>query len=281
MPVMFKSWGKRYSLPKETEMKKKRKFLGKTAAALIVLFWAIMMVMLVDREMISREPEHTSESVMPLLPEGTDSRQSAMGIYFREVRIGFIETSVHRTAGDTIEVYSRLEASGEGLNLPFMVQVPGLSGVMHLEMTGENRLISCRISIEEPVKLRMIGESLNGGIMLRTYDESGMVSEQEMSFDTAGLPAGFLTPFYSSRKLEVGNSWNISVWDPFTRRVNDVKVVVDSQDVLEYDGRLSDVYILKLQYDSVELQSWVTPDGEVVRQDTLFGFSLRKEPEKN
>ena len=251
--------------------------LPKLAAVGVTVFWATMMGALVKREIVPAWISSGPIGYGSLLSPHEASRRSAMGIYFRQTRVGRAETFILRTPDNGLELVSRVTLSLANLRSPLLGALQDIRTSLTVEVGPDQALRSFDLAIRQPIHATVSGKVIGEKVKLTTRYADGAQSEKVVGYDARSIMCNALSPFVGMRNLKVGKEWRFSSFNPLNRRMTPVKVTVTARETAMLDREAVDVFVLTAQYGSIQVRSWVTPEGEVVRQETPFGLSLRRE----
>lgn len=246
-------------------------------AAAIAVFWAAMMAALVKRELLPAWTSAEPVDYGSLLSSNEVSRQSRMAIYFRDARIGRVETQVHRTRDGGIELCSNTTLSLAELGPPLLAAVGKVRTGLIIQSGRDGGLRRFDFYVHEPLDVCVRGATEGGRLRLTTQFEDGQASETLVDYDPRMILANAFSPFLGLHNLRVGKQWRFASLDPLTRQMKVVTVTVTGRETLDLGGEQTDAFVLTSEYGSLQVRSWVAPDGVVLRMETPYGFSLVRE----
>jgi len=264
----------------QIENRKSRITPARLLAAAITVFWAAMMTALVKREIAPAWSGAAPVSYEALLARNELARRSKMGIYFRRRRIGAVETDVQRARGRKIDISSRMTLAMGELNLPFVDALGPITIIFTARVDEDDGLRQFSIFVGHPLGIHIEGKVQGGRLRLVSELAGSSKEETSIPFDPHTIMSNALSPFLGVRNLRVGKEWRFAALDPLTRRVKMVRLKVTGRETLLLDGREFGVFVVEAAQGSLQFRSWITPEGEVVRQDTPYGISLRWEEAK-
>ena len=250
----------------------------RVAALGITVFWAAMMGSLVNRELMPTWTSRGAVGYGSLLSPNEVSRQSRMGVYFRGLRIGSVDTLVRRTADQGVELISQMVISLADLNLPLLAELRRVHTSLHARVGADQRLRTFEFIVREPMRVIIKGRVAGDRLKVTTQFPGAPATEREERFDPRVIMANEFSPFLGVHHLHVGKQWQLATFNPLTREMARVTVTVTAKETRTIAGEPQDVFVLTSEYAGVRVKSWVTAQGEVLRQETPYGFSLRREP---
>jgi hypothetical protein len=84
--------------------------------------------------------------------------------------------------------------------------------------------------------------------------------------------------------LHLGQRWESRVINPFTHRVDSVRVEVARLTVIHWDGDPVSTFEVVQHLSPLSMRTWVRPDGVILRQEVPFPFVrliLDRRPEES
>ena len=213
------------------------------------------------------------------LSKDTLLSDSWMGIYFNSSPVGFVHSAIE----------------------PFMIK-KGKSGYRITNRTFMNFFImqkrnkvwfNAQAIVDNNYQLENFNFELNSG--MHTVNVSGeMLDKQtlQVKIDSQGnisekkiilpnkqgvLIASIISPFTSFGSLEVGNNYNLMVFNPFSLSLEPLEVSVLKQEIIAHENQDIEVFVVKSKYRGIEQTAWVNKNGEILKQETGLGWVLIKE----
>jgi len=249
-------------------------------AIAVVGLWLVMMATLVRRWILEVRPELVPGTYQSVLTRERRNYQWRKGIYWPTAaglqRVGHTQTVFHyrNDAGYTIYNTTRVEVAVPGfLPRPTTFELDASAVV---DATFALQRITMRLE-SEAVRARGFGRVANGKLALYVT-----VNDQEREPVVIDVPRGEvvaqgLSPLLALPPLKVGMKWSVLVVDPFRFRPSKVELEVVRREPLEWEGQRHDTYVVAIRAGGIPALAWVTPEGEVLREQTLFGLTFIKE----
>ena len=253
-----------------------RSILRKSLPVLIVIFWALMMGLLVRQELID---EGKTAAYKPFLSKDRLLSDQWMGIYFNDSPVGSVHTS--------IEPYA-FEKGGSGYRILNNTR-------MNFMLLRKRSLVrfEAEVFVDDGYRLRNFDLSLSsgahemgisgkvvpGGFMEVEIDSMGRISKKKIRLpqEEGLIVANIVSPFHSFGELRVGKRYSLKVFDPFSLELESLALEVTGKEKTMYKGEEIEVYVVKSDYRGLEQTSWVSPEGEIIREETGMGWVLLKE----
>ncbi|MFC1806617.1 hypothetical protein ACFL09_06545 [Planctomycetota bacterium] len=247
----------------------------------VVGFWVVMMGTLVRRYLLEVRPEYVPGTWQSVLTRERRNYQWRKGIYLPTTkglqRVGHTQTVFYYRGDRKYSIQNHTKAT---------VAVPGILPKPTAFELMATALVTSDFSLErltmrldsEPVKAICHGHVENGKLILRAT-----VNDQEQEPFEIDLPSGQVaaqgfSPMLALPRLEEGMKWEVVVVDPFTFRPSRVEMEVRRREKIEWQGTKVDTYVVAIRSGILGAVAWVTPEGEVLKEQTLFGLTFIKEP---
>lgn len=235
-----------------------------------------MMGLLIKHEMID---EGRTAAYKPFLSKDKLISDQWMGIYFSDSPVGFVHTSV--------EPYV-FEKGGSGYRILNDTRM----NFMLLRKSSRVRF-EAEVFVDEGYRLRSFTSSLGSGgheaavsgkVLAEGFMEVEIESQGKISKKKVELPgeegvvvANILSPFHSFGELETGNSYTLKVFNPFSLQLESLELKVTGKENILYKGEEIETYVVRSGYRGLEQTSWVTPGGDIIKEETGMGWVLMKE----
>lgn len=245
--------------------------LKNTFFVLSTAFWLAMTSTLIHREFFQLTPVQAAYEVLPM--EYLDIRQEYRAVYLGKERVGFNFTVLDKIKegefelrhqsylsflflGQEREMLIREKASlDEHLNVKdFTVKIS--SGNQWTQLKGQVAKNNLNLVIESPESqpVRNI-VPLNEPIFL----------SEAMSF------------IWTPDNLKPGKKGRIKVWSPLSMNFQDIEFHVVRRESISYEGKATDVFLTVMNMAGIEIRSWISPEGIVLKEESPTGLVLQKE----
>jgi hypothetical protein len=257
----------------------------------ILVYWSVAAFFLLTLDVIPELTLGNAPDLRAIIVAGDSSRPVRWNIQviddprFPDLRrtVGEAVTGLSRKPHGWTELTSHVEVDAAGL----------LKGNPHL-----GRSPSLRLKIESVYRVDPTGnlKSFNLEVKSRDSTESlivvkGEVKEKKMEIVSRGpveffnrklsidyLPRSVvqdvLGPLDRLPGLHVGQKWDTQVINPFTARVEEVRVEVARKDLIHWNGDAVRAFevVQKAKLSSISLRTWVNFDGVILRQEVPTPF---------
>ena len=240
------------------------RFLGQAATLVVIGFFVLMNGLLVKREVDHRRLDAYRRGVSDFLGERA-RRERWMGIYRRGQRIG-------RT-GFVIERRGGLDSAGYHCEFSTQVDIDLFGQGSRLLFEGSGDL-DADVVPERFVALLSVGQALftldgrrdAGELLVVLRDGEKTILRNRLPLRELQLGDG-LAPVPPVAGLRVGETLRVPVFDPIFRETAEAETEVIRQAARQVDGVSLDCLELETRFRGLAIRSFITLDGEVVRQE--------------
>ena len=259
--------------------------LNRLVVTIVVGFWAVMMGTLVRRWLLEVKPEFVPGTYRSVLTASRENYQSRMGIFVPGKnglrRLGYTETVFLYTPDHKrqITTTTRVQVPAPGL-----LQRLGEFDLVTVVAVGKDFTLE-RFSLaltSATIQIECTGAVEEGNLILRSRLRGEEEEVQSFPLPPGGVLAGGLSPLLALPPLRPGLQWSSVVLNPLTLEATPVRLEVVRGEPLEWEGRTWETHLVAIQSGYVRAQAWVSAEGEVLKESTLFGLTFIKErlPEK-
>ena len=243
--------------------------------------WVVMMGTLVRRYVQEVRPEFEPGTWRWLLTRERRYYQWRKGIYVpaggQLRRIGYSQTLFHYRADGKYTVQSDTHVT---------VAVPGLMDQPTAFDLMVTALVDSQYDLErltlrlesEPVHAICHGRVEEGKLVLRATVNDQEQPPYEIELPSGQIAAQGLSPLLALPHLEVGMKWEVVVVNPFSFQPSRVEMEVRRRETIVWRGQEVETYVVTVRSGWAGATAWVTPDGEVLKEQTLLGLTFIKEP---
>lgn len=234
----------------------------------ILLFWLVMLALLVERTYIR------PASVIALdviTEEGVRTGDEWFGIYQQGRKIGYAHTRV-APEGDTYHIFEESE-----LDVLVLGTVQRVKTAINSYTTRNFLLKYFDFSMQSDaasmeikgavVKNRLVLDIITGG---QTRKESIRLKDQPYLSPN-------VKPALVLMGLEQGRKYRFPLFNPATMNTEDAYITVEAKESIKVGDRELPVYKLRESFQGMEALSWVTEDGETIKEESPLGYVLLKE----
>ena len=202
-------------------------------------------------------------------------RESWMGIYFKDKKIGFSNTIVSHDIDKGIAGYRINEMA-----------------VLRFSMLGEQQLVRIRGSsfFNEDYRLKNFSYKLvSGGHKLDisgysegenlniTVDPGTGRKGKIIKIDPDTLISNSINPILLFKKLEKNRDISFEVFDPVTFGTSRANIRNVGSEDIEFGKKSYHAYIFETDISGIKTKTWMTDNGDILKEESILGFTMHKE----
>jgi len=230
----------------------------------IVLFWCVMNVWLIKRQIGAPPPVITLRGTEKI----TDNLEEWWGVFYRGEKIGYAsQTITPKPKGYTLRDQSVLN-----LNLLGAVQ----PATTHLEMDANEDWILEKFDFEldsKEIRFAARGTVREGKLALEV-ESAGNKSKREIPLTQAPYLLAALKPYVVTQQLETGKKFYFSTFDPSTLSQQVTTVVIEGREQIRIGDRTEPAIKLRQSFRGISVLSWVDGQGRTLKEESPAGLSL-------
>lgn len=238
--------------------------LSYLAALVVVLFWLTMNGLLVLRQVEYQSLDHYRRGVTDFLGERV-RRERWMGIYQNHKRIGHTGFAIERTfererMGFRVEFSTHLDLDifGSGGRID-------LDGAAALDVRMIPESLSAELAAGA-ARFNLEGRREGEHFQVALREGGRSVFQQKLPLREFHFGDG-LAPVPPIAGLRVGETYKVPIFDPIFRESAEAEIVVEAAVSREMDGVPLDCFQLQTRFRGLTFRSFITRDGEVLRQE--------------
>ena len=240
--------------------------------SLILLLWAAATAWLLRFEVF---PEYFTRSLAGyrgLLDKGPMVQDTWMKILFRGGQIGYSHSSLETDEKDPAERYTVNNQSLLVLNIMGERQTVAITTQAALDaLYSVNRFFF--ILSSGPYTARIEGRRLKDNRF-----EARVRTDNSTSFLRVEIPDDVViySPMMEMAmgQLKPGQEMRIKTFDPMSMATADVMVRALRTESIRLGDREADTTVLSIDLQGMRIHSWIDADGQLLRQETPFGWTL-------
>jgi hypothetical protein len=243
--------------------------------------WVVMMGTLVRRYVREVRPEFVPGTWPWLLTRERRNYQWRKGIYLpagdQLRRIGHTQTVFYYRADGKYTVQNDTRVT---VGVPGLMDQPTAFDLMVTALVDSQYNLE-RLTLRldsEPVRALCHGVAKDGKLVLRAIVNDEEREPVEIDLPSGQIAAQGLSPLLAVPHPEVGMKWEVVVVNPFSFQPSRVEMEVRRRETLVWRGQEVETYVVTIRSGWAGATAWVTPDGEVLKEQTLFGLTFIREP---
>ncbi len=240
----------------------------KVISTIILLFWFTMLALLLNRTYL----RPTSVIAIDAATEqGVRGADEWFGIYQQGSKVGYVHTQTIPEA----ETYHLIEESE--IDILALGSVQRVKTVIN-SYTTKNFL------------LKYFDFAMNSGMTMMKIKGAVIGKKLILDIDTGGNrrseKIGLSNPPYLSQNikhavliagLEPGKHYRFPVFNPTTMSSEYAVINVDSKDRIKIGDGEQTIYKLRESFHGLETTSWITQNGETIKEESPLGYVILKE----
>lgn len=229
----------------------------------ITLFWIITMVALIQRNYTG------DDTAIPNFNSAAISNSSAieqwMGIYWKGSKIGH----AHHVLKP--ETYGYSLSDSASMRLTLMGGEKDVSVETSAKLDAGFRALEFVADILTDVPMRIHGAVQDNAVLL-TVDSGGVKRQQEIKLRERPYLNSPLIPLIGGG-IRIGDKVSLPLFDPASMAEGKTVLTVAGREMITSLGVQREVYRLEGEALGARTVVWVTPEGDVIREETL-GFTF-------
>ncbi len=235
---------------------------------LILIFWFVMLGLLIERAYFRASSVVALDAVTE---EGVKSTDEWFGIYQQGKKIGYAHT---RTLPES-ETYRLTEESE--MDILALGSVQHVKTIINGYATKNFLLKYFDFSMESgSVTMKVKGAVLGKKLML-DIETGGQKRSEQIRLQSPPYLSPSVKPAILLMGLEVGKQYRFPLFNPATMSSEEATVAVESKERIKIGDAEKTIYKLKESFQGMETTTWVTQDGETLKEESALGYVLLRE----
>jgi len=240
----------------------------KVISTLILLFWFGMVVLLVERTYFR------STSVIALdaaTEEGVRAADEWFGIYQQGRKIGYAHTQTIPEAA----TYHLTEESE--LDILMFGSVQRVKTIINSYTTKNFLLKYFDFTMNSGMTTMKIKGAVTGKRLVLNIETGGQRRSEKVSISHPLYLTPNIKPAILFAGLEPGKQYRFTVFNPATLSSEDDVINVESKEHIKIGDGEQTVYKLKETFQGMETTSWITQNGETIKEESALGYVILRE----
>jgi Transglutaminase-like superfamily len=233
----------------------------------IVLFWCLMNVLLLKRQLWAPPPPITLRGV-GTISEGV---HESWGVFFRGEKIGHAsQTITPKTNGYQIHDRSLLRLQLLGTTQSATTQ-------LDVDVDPEWTLEKFNFLLQSnDVKFHARGRVSPGKLAL-TVESAGHIATRDITLTQPPYLLAALKPYVATQQLEPGREHYFTTFDPATLSQQVTTVVIEGHEHVLIGERVEPAMRIRQRFNGLSVVSWIDGAGRTLKEETPSGFSLLRQ----
>jgi len=234
----------------------------------ILLFWLVMLGLLIERTYLRPA---TVIALNVITEEGVRPRDEWFGIYQQGRKIGYAHTSVV-PEDDTYHISeeSVLDVLALGSKQRIKTVINSYATKNFLLKYFDFTLHSNMTDME--VKGAVVGKKLMLDIVT-----AGTTRKERIELKEPPYLSPNIKPAIILLGLEPGKKYSFPLFNPATMSTDYADVIVEARQRIKVGDQEQTVYKLKESFQGMDAFSWISEDGETIKEESPLGYLLLKE----
>ncbi len=231
----------------------------------VIAAWILSMALLVRREALTVIAVPGPAEVQAA--GGAAYREEWLGLYYQGKKIGYMTTSYSPEDGGVHAVqktYLKLQLMGKGEEATVLTDA---------KLAGDYTLRSFVFDLRSRSGgLRITGDTVPGGIEIYVRSGEAVLPQRIPLSAPPRLNVG-LEQYLTGKGIEPGKKYLLSFFDPTVRKSVEMTVAVEGQEDVTLRGKTWHTYRVKETFQGMESTSWITRDGETIKEVSPIGYT--------
>jgi len=245
--------------------------LKKITSTLILLFWFVMLGILIERTYLRPT---TVIALDVITQEGVRAGDEWFGIYQQGRKIGYAHTSILPEA----DTYRLSEESQ--LDILALGSVQRVKTVINSYTTKNFLLKYFDFSMQSESSLMKIKGAVVGKKLVLDIETGGQTRTERILLKEPPYLSPNIRPALILLGLEPGKKFRFPLFNPATMSTEDATITVVSSEHIKVGDKEQTIYKLNEAYQGMETTSWITQDGETIKEESPLGYVLLQESAK-
>ncbi len=234
----------------------------------ILAFWLVMIGLLVERTYIRPSSIIALDVISE---EGVRTGDEWAGVYQGGRKIGYSHSRVVLEA-DTYHLTEESE-----LDLLVLGSVQHIKTVTNSYTTKNFLLKYFDFTMQAPASSTEIKGAVVGKRLMLDILTAGQTRKERILLkEPPYLPLN-IKPALILLGLETGKNYRFPLFNPATMSTEDAFISVESKERIKVGDAEQTVYKLKETFQGMEAFSWITEDGDTIKEESPLGYVLLKE----
>jgi hypothetical protein len=187
---------------------------------------------------------------------------------------GYVRTNVEVNEYDArwhVVVENRLHLT---LDLLGATQTVAAQGTAYLDMLYELQHFDFTLA-SDLLKIRVTGERRQGRQFAIRTETGGRIERATIEIPADAIVHSPLATL-AVKRMHVGEHVRLRTLNPLTMAATDVDVRALRRETITVEGRPAAAIVLGVEYLGASFLSWISPDGDLLRQESPLGLTLEK-----
>ncbi len=240
----------------------------KIISTLVLTFWFVMLGLLVERTYFRPS---TVIALDVATEEGVRAADEWFGIYQQGKKIGFAHTRTIPEA-DTYRLFEESE-----MDILALGSVQRVRTTINSYATKNFLLKYFDFAMESNATVLKIKGVVLGKKLILDIETGGQKRSEQIRLNTPPYLSPNIKPAVLLMGLDVGKQYRFPLFNPATMSTEEATVAVVSQERIKVGDEEKMIYKLQESFQGMETTSWVTQDGDTLKEESPLGYVLMRE----
>lgn len=238
----------------------------------VLLFWFVMLGLLVHRSYIKPSAVIALDVITE---EGLRTGDEWFGIYQQGRKIGYARSRV------TLEGTAYHLSEESELDILVLDTVQRVRTVINSYASKNFQLQYFDFTLRSNVSSMEIKGAVVKKELVLDITTGGQVRKERIKLAETPYLSPNVKPALVLMGLVPGRTYRFPLFSPVTMSTEDAFITVESRETIKVGGRNVPVYRLKESFQGMETASWISGEGETIKEVSPLGYTLlRESPEE-
>jgi hypothetical protein len=242
--------------------------LKKITSSLILLFWFVMLGLLIERTYLRPSSVIALDAVTE---EGLRATDEWFGIYQQGKKIGYAYTRI-RPEAETYHLYEESE-----LDILALGSVQRVRTIINSYTTRNFLLKYFDFTLQSDMTAMTVKGAVLGRKLVLDIETGGQTRTERIPLVNPPYLSPNIKPAILLMGLEQGKQYRFPLFNPATMSTEEASIFVESKERIKIGDTEQTIYKLKESFQGMETTSWLTQDGETLKEESALGYVLLKE----
>jgi transglutaminase-like putative cysteine protease len=240
----------------------------KIISTIILLFWFVMLGLLIERTYFRASTVIALDAVTE---EGVKAVDEWFGIYQQGKKIGYAHT---RTVPEA-DTYHLIEESE--MDILALGSVQRVKTVINSYTTKNFLLKYFDFMMQSDAVTMKIKGAVLGKKLVLDIETGGQKRSERIGLNAPPYLSPNIKPAVLLMGLDEGKQYRFPLFNPATMSSEEATVTVESRERIKVGDQEKTIYKLKETFQGMETTTWISQDGDTLKEESALGYVLRRE----
>ncbi len=234
----------------------------------IILFWFVMLGLLIERTYFRTS---TVSALDAVTEEGIKAADEWFGIYQQGKKIGYAHTRTVPEA-DTYHLFEESE-----MDILALGSVQRVKTVINSYTTKNFLLKYFDFMMQSDAVTMKIKGAVLGKKLVLDIETGGQKRSEQIRLKSLPYLSPNIKPAVLLMGLDEGKQYRFPLFNPATMSSEEATVTVESRERIKVGDQEKTIYKLKESFQGMETTTWISQDGDTLKEESALGYILRRE----